>query len=311
MKDQTKISISSLNYNIRALLWPRIRLWFMEGLNNILNFFSLRTSKRYWGIVYDSVSKQPLDPVIVKLLYADSREVETGVTDLSGRYGFLARPGKFKIFARKSNYSFPSRLVAGDTDGIYNNLYHGEFFVLSSDNEVVAPNIPMDPDRPDWNQQAKLRMSDANPYWKLFFKKITAAAFWFGFVYCGVAFWQHYPKLQLWLTSLLVAFVLLMILNLTVPEPRLWGRIKLKEPFAKGQRLFLELRTLTYRDVVSGKAAVLDNGKFLLRSSPGKYLLVAMLVSGPRERWEVGSLNVNIGSSGVLNSTLSFKTKRT
>ena len=155
----------------------------LRVLNNFLVFFSLRKTEQFWGIVYDSVSKQPLDPVIVKLLYTDGREVETCVTDLGGRYGFLAKPGKFKIYARKTNYVFPSKYANGNDDGIYENLYHGEFFVLDKDSEVVGPNIPMDPIKFDWNQKAKLGVINNKPYLKLFFKRLIAIFFWFGFAY--------------------------------------------------------------------------------------------------------------------------------
>ena len=91
-------------------------------------------------------------------MYVDGREVETKVTDMEGHYGFWL-DAKFKIFARKTNYLFPSQQVVGGKDGIFENLYHGEFFTLSGDSEVVAPNIPMDPLGQDWNQQEKRRQS--------------------------------------------------------------------------------------------------------------------------------------------------------
>jgi hypothetical protein len=304
MTEQNQILPQAHNYKIRVLFWSRVSLWLLSFLNSLLNFFSLRTSEHYWGVVYDSTSKQPLDPVIVKLLYADSREVETCVTDLSGRYGFLARPGKFKIFARKSNYSFPSRLAPGDTDGIYENLYHGEFFVLGGDNEVVAPNIPMDPDRVDWNQTAKLKVANAHPFWKLFFKKLLAVLFWFFLPFCGLGLWRFYPREPAWLYTLTGAWFLLLILGLAIPEPRLWGRVKFNTPIAGDESMLLELRGLKFRDVISGRAKVLDNGKFLLRSNPGKYLLSIVLVNSSGERQEIGQVKVKVEGSGVLNAAI-------
>jgi len=167
------------SYKAKKKFWPGFSLAFLSLANSILNFFSLRRSKRFWGIVYDSVSKQPLDPVIVKLLYTDGREIETCVTDLSGAYGFLAQPGKFKIHVRKTNYSFPSLYAPGSNDGIYQNIYHGEFFTLYDDSEVLAPNIPMDPQNFDWNQQAKKKLVSAYPNLKLLFKRLMALVFWF------------------------------------------------------------------------------------------------------------------------------------
>src|SRR3989344_7186884 len=98
--------------------FSNLGLWVAGLLNSFLVFFQLREKRRFWGVVYDSVSKQPLDPVKVSLIYVDTGVVESsGITDLEGRYGFLARPGKFKIFAQRSNYIFPSQKIKGDSDG--------------------------------------------------------------------------------------------------------------------------------------------------------------------------------------------------
>jgi hypothetical protein len=38
-------------------------LKLVSGFNRFLVFIQLKKPKEFWGIVYDSISKQPLDPV--------------------------------------------------------------------------------------------------------------------------------------------------------------------------------------------------------------------------------------------------------
>src|SRR3989344_335496 len=159
--------------------FSNLGLWVAGLLNSFLVFFQLREKREFWGVVYDSVSKQPLDPVKVSLVYADTGKLEGAcITDLEGRYGFLARPGKFKILVQKTNYIFPSKIASKQKDGIYTHLYHGEFFELASESEVVAPNIPMDPQSPDWNQESKSKLMTTHFYFRWFLEKLLAVVLW-------------------------------------------------------------------------------------------------------------------------------------
>ncbi len=280
--------------------------WFtiLRLLNSVLNFFSLKQTKQFWGIVYDSVSKQPLDPVIVKLLYVDGREAETCVTDIAGRYGFLARPGKFKIYVRKTNYLFPSRYAPGDTDGIYENLYHGEFFSLHQDYEVVAPNIPMDPAAADWNQKAKQSVVKKYPYLKHFFKILVSVIFWFGFILDGIFICATFPKIPLSLYAVAGIYLLLLVVSLSLPDCRLWGRIKTKVVLAPGEYLFLELRDAKFPEISFGKAVVKESGQFLLRANKGRYLLIVSKAGINKDLTVLARSKAVIGRDGVLNSTI-------
>jgi len=300
---ETKTQNQNQKYKARrglSFLWLKI----LSAVNWLLNLFYLKQSQRYWGIVYDSLTKQPLDPVIVKLLYVDGREVETCVTDLAGRYGFLARPGKFKIHARRTNYAFPSRYAPGDGDGIYENLYHGEFFQLRGDYEVVGPNIPMDPLGQDWNQSAKLAAINKSPYFQYLFKMLAAILFWFGFILDGVYICSAFPKIPTGLYVIAAVYLLLLILAVSLPEARLWGKVLADSPAAPGESLFLELGDPRFPGMVFGKTAVKEDGKFLLRSNKGKYTLFISKLGAGGQRSVLGQMKVSVGRSGVLNSTI-------
>ncbi len=296
---------TSSQYKITIQNSTDVRLAFLALVNGFLNFLSLRKSRQFWGVVYDSVNKQPLDPVIVKLMYADGGEAESGLTDLHGHYGFLARPGKFKIFARKTNYTFPSVKAAGERDGIYDNLYHGEFFSLSEDSEVLAPNIPMDPVSQDWNQDAKNQLGMAtSPYGALLAKSLATVFFWLGFLYCALNAWNFFPDFPTWLAWLLGVYALIIILAIFLPEPRLWGQIILSAGMDEILDLNLELGNPKLPGIVLGRAVIHPNGRFLLRASQGSYLLSVHSTDKQGQKSLLASLPIKAGKLGVFNSTL-------
>lgn len=295
---------NQIKYIIKKSFWSDIIRSLLRVVDSFLVFLSLRETKQFWGMVYDSVTKQPLDPVIVKLLYTDGREVETCVTDLGGRYGFLAKPGKFKIYSRKTNYAFPSKYVTGDSDGIFKNLYHGEFFELNESSEVVAPNIPMDPVNFDWNQQAKLGVIKNHPYTKLFFKKLVAILFWFGFIFYLLLFVKDFPNVPIYYYVILFSYFIITILATILPEPRLWGKVKILSKNIKPEKLIIELHSTLFAAVSFGKAMVHENGRFLLRAGQGKYTLTISRIENSGEKALLGSVPVKVNRSGVFTSTL-------
>jgi hypothetical protein len=55
--------------------------------------FGLKKKAPPWGVVYDSVTKRPLDPAYVVLKNLQGKQIASAITDLDGRYGFLVEPG--------------------------------------------------------------------------------------------------------------------------------------------------------------------------------------------------------------------------
>jgi len=162
------------------------RLW-----SAILSVFGLKKRVRPWGTVYDSVTKQPLDPVIVSLLDLSGNEIDSSVTDMDGRYGFFVGPGKYRISLKKTHYDFPSLKLVGETrDELYLDLYFGDVFEISSDGEVITKNVPMDPVSFDWNEFAKRDQKLMKFYSKrdLILTKLSDLFFSFGFFVAFLAF---------------------------------------------------------------------------------------------------------------------------
>jgi len=127
-----------------------IRMWGIALVS-----FGIRKRGRPWGTVYDSVTKQPIDPAFISVKDTTGRVVAESITDLDGRYGFLLPDGTYYISVKKTNYEFPSQKMIGkSSDELYNDLYFGDPVTVRS-GEVLDKNIPMDQKNFDWNEQAK------------------------------------------------------------------------------------------------------------------------------------------------------------
>lgn len=151
-----------------------------------------------WGVVYDSKTKQPLDPAIVTVTnIATGQVVEQKTTDMEGRYGYFLQPGTYNISANKTNYVFPSVLLAGKQfDNAYDDLYFGTEFTVPpgvDKNRVVTMNIPMDSVGEDWNQLEKKRMgimgylTQHSPWWN----RIAKALFGGGFIFSVIMLYLY------------------------------------------------------------------------------------------------------------------------
>lgn len=94
-----------------------------------------------WGTVFDSVTKKPIDLVLVRLMNGeDKRVIETKVTDKEGRFGFIIPAGKYYIFVAKEGFKFPSDKAKQG--------YKGEKIEIQSDSEgLIKIDVPIDEEK--------------------------------------------------------------------------------------------------------------------------------------------------------------------
>lgn len=182
--------------------------------------------RRYkpWGVVYDSVTKQPLDPAYVVLQDLQGNEIATCITDLDGRYGFLVPAGDYRMIANKTNYEFPSKKLAGKTsDELYSDLYFNEI-VTVKEGEVIIKNIPMDPLKFDWNEFAKQDQKLMKFYSKrdLWIARISRILFYFGFILTTAAV---IVSPILYNIVIFFIYIILFIFQHTILRPRPFGSI--------------------------------------------------------------------------------------
>ena len=152
-----------------------MRLWSL-----LLSALGLKKRRRPWGTVYDSITKQPLDPAYVVLKDNTGKEIQTSITDLDGRYGFLVEKGVYTLEAKKTDYQF--LMEDKNSDELYQDLYHGEQIVVSLPDEVITKNIPMRPLNFNWNEFAKKQGKLMEFYSKrdFIFNKISTTLFVLG-----------------------------------------------------------------------------------------------------------------------------------
>ena len=159
--------------------------------------FGLKKKILPWGVVYDSVTKQPIDPAYVVLKDSNGKEISSAITDLDGRYGFLVEPGIYQMQANKTNYIFPSQKFGGKTeDELYGNLYFGGNIEIKNSGDVITKNIPMDAVNFDWNEFAKKNKNLMTFYskWDYSIRKISDLFFAMGFVVAILAYiFAPYP----------------------------------------------------------------------------------------------------------------------
>jgi len=105
-----------------------------------------RRKRKKWGVVFDSLTRLPVDLTIVRLLDAKTgHTMRSTVTDREGRYIFIVEPGQYKLAMAKAGFKFPSTYLKGQSEAIsYADLYHGETLDMTKET-ALTKNVPTDP----------------------------------------------------------------------------------------------------------------------------------------------------------------------
>lgn len=161
--DVAEISIPLLfvfafgNLILLALLFNLLP--FLQYLFTAPILFFWRRKRKGWGVVYNSMTKLPVDLAIVRLYRLGSENngqgklMQSRVTDKQGRYFFLVDVGKYRIEVTKPGFKFPTEYVKDrKNDGQYLDLYHGEVIEVTKDEATITANIPIDPEKTEQTQ---------------------------------------------------------------------------------------------------------------------------------------------------------------
>ena len=240
-------------------------------LGILLGAMGLRKKKYPWGVVYDSVTKQPLDPAYVTLKYADSeKEIASSITDLDGRYGFFVDPEAYKMEVNKTNYAFPSKLLADKTkDELYDNLYFGGQINVKELGEVIVKNIPLDPVNFDWNEFAKKKKKLTKFYsqWDSIWRKSSSFIFYLGLLLAIISF-IFAPFL--YNTIVIVLYIIMLVLRAFGLKSRTQGTIVDKETGIPAA--FAIIRVMMFGSDVEIVSKSADRyGRYYCLVPPGQY----------------------------------------
>lgn len=136
---------------------------FLQYLFTAPVLFFWRKRRKGYGVVYNAISKTPVDLAVVRVYEFTAEDeaagrhgrlVKSRVTDKGGRYFFLVPPGRYMMTVTKTAFEFPSEYLQGETtDGQFVDVYHGEAIEVSEKEAVITANIPMDPSQADKFQE--------------------------------------------------------------------------------------------------------------------------------------------------------------
>jgi hypothetical protein len=178
-----------------------------------------RRKRKQWGVVYNAITKQPIDLAVIRLLHADTGLiVQTRVSDRQGRYQLHAHPGRYRIEVVKVGFAFPTEYVRGkSTDVQFTDVYHAEVIQVNEE-ATLTPNIPLDPIVPEETpRQVFMRV------WLVRAQHVFAFS---GVVASCVAFIIS-PNVALALLVVAQFFIFFLFRRLNIPTPpKSWGIVK-------------------------------------------------------------------------------------
>ncbi len=279
-------SLNILNYLSHLVTW-------------LLSLLGLRRKRRSWGVVYNAISKVPIDLAIVRLFdSATKRLIETQVTDKNGRFSFLTTPGDYTVTVAKLPFLFPSSIIKGTIDNEYRNVYRQGVVSVKQADESISMSIPLDPPA----------AAAANVH------ATTPLSFFKGF-------FEHFSKV-----SLLLGFVLSIVLALYTPSTLNTVLLAINWVYATYQ-VFLMLKkekpwgtvfdVLNFQPVPLAAISIFDakqrrllrtrltdyTGRFTFLAPPGDYILTVSKesyqfpVQHSPKSWKFG----NVYTGGALH----------
>jgi hypothetical protein len=169
VEEAAKVSVPTLavtaGASVATLFIAFDFLPFLQYIFTAPVLFFWRRKRKGYGVVYNAISKIPIDLAVIRLFQVTEEDevqgrrgrlVKSRVTDKGGRYFFLVDAGRYRMTITKQGHQFPSEYLAEEQeDGSFLDLYHGEIIEVSENDAVITANIPMDPSQADEFQAPK------------------------------------------------------------------------------------------------------------------------------------------------------------
>ncbi len=226
-----------------------------------------RRKRKNWGVVYNALTKLPVDLAIVRLYDLNKNKiVGSTVSDRDGRFSFISPPGSYRIETVKPTLSFPSSILSGArADGGYGDLYFGETLEVSAE-EPPHPNVPMDPREKDFSAgavRARNIMAGFQHFFALIGPGIAAAAFAsVPSVFSGAVLFLH-----------ILLYLFFRRLR-EVGRARSYGAVYEEETRRPISGAILRLYALPYHKLAETKISDF-NGRYFFLVGPGEFYLTA------------------------------------
>ena len=232
-------------------------------LLNLFGVFVKRKNQQRWGTVFDIDTKRPIPATKIVLFDEKMRELETTYSDKDGRFGFLAREGKYKIDAYKKNYK---AFVDKVQDEIYGNLYRGDIIEIKGD-EVLHVNLAMKNQVVDWQKYANKKIMEYVSTWSYVKKYLFTTLYFTGFI-ATIIITFYYPSI---FNIVLLIINIIFFITVFFFRKKDYGIVKAKDnkplPFAvlnlyndSGKK-----SAFAVTDVIGRYYMLADNGQYNLK----------------------------------------------
>ncbi len=222
-----------------------------------------RTKKKFWGIVFDENTNQPVAKVKISLVdEASGKTIVSTVSDEQGRYGFLiATTSKYFLQIQKRGYVLQTNRK---NDGVYGKLYFTP--VVFEKDKTVELSIALTKQNSNIIKEQVFSKGNfkrkIHKIWKVLFNILYIG----GFAYSSYAAWQQPNLINFLILAVYLSFIILTIANMFIKH---YGIITT----TKGEPLPFSLISL-YQD---GKRVLFtvanEKGKYYLVTKSGEYIL--------------------------------------
>ncbi|MGW8185212.1 MAG: Ig-like domain-containing protein [Candidatus Moraniibacteriota bacterium] len=228
--------------------------------------FDRKENNKFWGVVFDSYTKQPIMDAVIYLVSLDKKRViEHVVTDEQGRYGFLiGETGRYALEVKKGIYQIATTTKE---DSLYGNIYtqpidfnSGDLFHLNV--ALVAPNF-------NWHKFSQDVIRRYNSFFFKFLSYLLDAIYVAGMI-LSVYNVIYYPSFFNYLA--LAFYIGLLIFRLVFKDKKKFGIVSKKETKSP-----LPFTVVALHDIVNKQRlnfAVTDVlGRYYLLAKNGSYAL--------------------------------------
>jgi hypothetical protein len=296
-------SLVFVNYLISALSTSRdSSLYAIQLISSIFVFGKLKKKKQNYGIVYDSVTKEPINRAIVRITDPSGKLVTTEVTDVYGIFDATLPSGSYKFNVEAKDYRFPSRVIQVSEDEPYMNVYHGKVINHTTE-DILNVSIPMDRlDSSLLHDSTTSLKSIVYTLWNI----LLYVLFFIGFIMALFNIVRE-PSPFLWLVlAIYFVFIALYIIM----------KLKTRKSFGLVRNAYgtliegLEIGLLEQEfDTLYAKRVTDDGGKYRFIVPGGKYKLVVLNPEYELVDETQDMIEVKDGSVYVFNDNITVKKK--
>lgn len=234
-----------------------------------LALLGLGKKKRNCGMVYNSVTKEPIKNAVVRIYKTDGALVTTEVTNQLGIFESDIETGEYKITINASGYKFPSNIVIGTQDLPYENVYTGGNFIYNS-SSTISYSIPIDPLNKNIAEEAIVIVRNGI----VKFVNSTANIFVFvGLLFTVISYIKLSSTLNL---ILLIVYIAIVIIGIVMRRQERYRYGKVTDLSGNPVR-GVEIGLMeTEFNTILAKRVTNDHGKYRFITPGGSYKLVSL-----------------------------------